>query len=59
MIIKKQKEAKVLQSGETQGSTKMSLDIESAQVLMQMLSKNLYSDEVGSAVRECARHGST
>ena len=54
MIIKKQKEAKVLQSGETQGSTKMSLDMESAQVLMQMLSKNLYSDEVGSAVRECA-----
>ena len=54
MIIKKQKEARVLQSGETQGSTKMSLDMESAQVLMQMLSKNLYSDEVGSAVRECA-----
>ncbi|BCU97791.1 MAG: hypothetical protein CM15mV19_0260 [uncultured marine virus] len=41
MIIKKQKEARVLQSGETQGSTKMSLDMESAQVLMQMLSKNL------------------
>ena len=54
MIIKKQKEAKVLQHGETQGSTKMSLDMESAQILMQMLSKNLYSDEVGSAVRECA-----
>jgi anti-sigma regulatory factor (Ser/Thr protein kinase) len=54
MIIKKQKEARVLQTGETQSSTKMSLDIESAQVLMQMLSKNLYSDEVGSAVRECA-----
>ena len=54
MIIKKQKEARVLQSGETQSSTKMSLDMESAQVLMQMLSKNLYSDEVGSAVRECA-----
>ena len=54
MIIKKQKEARVLQTGETQSSTKMSLDMESAQVLMQMLSKNLYSDEVGSAVRECA-----
>tara|TARA_R100000742_G_C4278660_1_gene101776 strand:+ start:111 stop:2456 length:2346 start_codon:yes stop_codon:yes gene_type:complete len=54
MIIKKQKEARVLQSGETQSSTKMSLDMESAQILMQMLSKNLYSDEVGSAVRECA-----
>lgn len=54
MIIKKQREARVLQSGETQSSTKMSLDMESAQVLMQMLSKNLYSDEVGSAIRECA-----
>ena len=54
MIIKKQKEAKVLQVGETQSSTKMSLDMDSAQILMQMLSKNLYSDEVGSAVRECA-----
>jgi len=53
MIIKKQKEARVLQTGETQSSTKMSLDMESAQVLMQMLSKNLYSDEIGSAVREC------
>ena len=54
MIIKKQKEAKVLQVGETESSTKMSLDMDSAQILMQMLSKNLYSDEVGSAVRECA-----
>jgi anti-sigma regulatory factor (Ser/Thr protein kinase) len=54
MIIKKQREARILQKGETQSSTKMSLDMESAQILMQMLSKNLYSDEVGSAIRECA-----
>ena len=54
MIIKKQKEARILQTGETQSSTKMSLDMDSAQILMQMLSKNLYSDEVGSAIRECA-----
>ena len=32
----------------------MSLDLDSAQVLMQMLSKNLYSDSIGSAIRECA-----
>ena len=54
MIIQKQKEARVLQTGETQSSTKMSLDMDSAQILMQMLSKNLYSDEIGSAIRECA-----
>jgi len=54
MIVQKQKEARVLQTGETQSSTKMSLDMDSAQILMQMLSKNLYSDEVGSAIRECA-----
>jgi hypothetical protein len=32
----------------------MSLDLDSAQVLMQMLSKSLYSDAIGSTVRECA-----
>ena len=32
----------------------MSLDMDSAQVLMQMLSKNLYSDAIGSTIRECA-----
>ena len=32
----------------------MSLDLDSAQVLMQMLSKNLYSDAIGSTIRECA-----
>ena len=32
----------------------MSLDLDSAQILMQMLSKNLYSDSIGSTIRECA-----
>lgn len=54
MILEKQKEAIVHQEGETQESIKMSLDLESAQVLMQMLSKNLYSDAIGSTIRECA-----
>ena len=54
MILEKQKEATVHQEGETQESIGMSLDLESAQVLMQMLSKNLYSDAIGSTIRECA-----
>ena len=54
MILEKQKEALVHQDGEATESIGMSLDLESAQVLMQMLSKNLYSDAIGSTVRECA-----
>jgi hypothetical protein len=54
MILEKQTEAHVLQEGESQDSVKMSLDLDSAQVLMQMLSKNLYSDAIGSTIRECA-----
>jgi len=54
MILEKQKEALVHQEGETQESIGMSLDLDSAQILMQMLSKNLYSDDIGSTVRECA-----
>lgn len=54
MINEKQKLSTVLEEGTTQGSIGMSLDMESAQVLMQMLSKNLYSDPIGSTVRECA-----
>ncbi len=44
----------VLEEGQSQASIGMSLDMESAQVLMQMLSKNLYSDPIGSTIRECA-----
>ena len=55
MILEKQKESLVLQEGEqTQESIGMSLDLDSAQILMQMLSKNLYSDAIGSTIRECA-----
>jgi DNA topoisomerase VI subunit B len=54
MILEKQTQAKVLQTGQNNESIGMSLDLDSAQVLMQMLSKNLYSDSIGSTVRECA-----
>jgi hypothetical protein len=54
MILEKQKEALVHQDGEASESIGMSLDLDSAQVLMQMLSKNLYSDAIGSTIRECA-----
>ncbi len=51
MILEKQTEATILQEGESQESIGMSLDLDSAQVLMQMLSKNLYSDAIGSTIR--------
>ena len=54
MILEKQTEAIVQQEGQSQDSIGMSLDLDSAQVLMQMLSKNLYSDSIGSTIRECA-----
>ena len=52
MILEKQTESHVLSEGSSQESIAMSLDMDSAQILMQMLSKNLYSDDIGSAVRE-------
>jgi len=54
MILEKQTEAHILEEGTTQETVKMSLDLDSAQILMQMLSKNLYSDAIGSTIRECA-----
>ena len=54
MILEKQTEATIVEQGTTQESIGMSLDLDSAQILMQMLSKNLYSDDIGSTVRECA-----
>jgi hypothetical protein len=54
MILEKQTEANIVEQGTTQESIGMSLDLDSAQILMQMLSKNLYSDDIGSTVRECA-----
>lgn len=54
MILEQQKEANILSEGQSQESIGMSLDLDSAQMLMQMLSKNLYSDPIGSTVREWA-----
>jgi hypothetical protein len=54
MRLENQKQSTVLTTGPANKSIGMSLDLDSAQVLMQMLSKNLYSDAIGSAVRECA-----
>jgi HSP90 family molecular chaperone len=54
MILEKQKDAQILTNGDLQESIKMSLDLDSAQFLMQMLSKTLYSDSIGSTVRELA-----
>jgi hypothetical protein len=54
MILEKQTEALVLEEGQSSESIAMSLDLDSAQILMQMLSKNLYSDSIGSTIRECA-----
>jgi hypothetical protein len=54
MILEKQKEANILVDGISKSSIGMSLDLDSAQILMQMLSKNLYSDSIGSTIRECA-----
>lgn len=54
MILEKQTQSLIHEIGSTQATIGMSLDLDSAQVLMQMLSKNLYSDPIGSAVRECA-----
>lgn len=53
MIEQKQSGALILQDGEDiQETIKMSLDLDSANAIMQILSKNLYSDSVGSCVRE-------
>ena len=52
MILEKQKETEDFAEVEAVDSIAMSLDLNSAQMLMQMLSKNLYSDEIGSTVRE-------
>ena len=54
MRLENQKQSTVLTTGPANKSIGMSLDLDSAQVLMQMLSKNLYSDAIGSTVRECA-----
>ena len=52
MIINKTSEIEILQTGNGENSIDMTLDMSSAHILMNMLSKNLYSDGIGSAIRE-------
>jgi HSP90 family molecular chaperone len=53
MITEKQTEIEILSDGDvSQETIGMSLDLDSANMLMQMLSKNLYSDGIGSSIRE-------
>lgn len=55
MIEQKQTAAVILEDGEDiRESIKMSLDLDSVGDIMQILSKNLYSDSIGSTVREVA-----
>lgn len=54
MIPTQQKEAQVLVAGDADNSMRMELDLESADMLMMMLSKNLYADGIGSTIRELA-----
>lgn len=53
MIIKNDIKSIVVEDGVKNESIGMSLDSDSAPILMQMLSKQLYSDEIGSPIREC------
>lgn len=53
MIAKDEKEIIILQNSEDE-TIDMSLDENSTKILMQMLSKDLYSDEIGSVIRETA-----
>ena len=52
MILEKQTQSLIYQDGVSHDTVEMSLDLDSAQVLMQMLSKSLYSDAIGSMIRE-------
>lgn len=52
MIINTFKQQQVLVEGEVNNSTDMEIDIESVGILMSFLSKNIYSDSIGSPIRE-------
>lgn len=52
MIVEKQNDVVILEEGVSSQRIDMTLDLDSASMLMQMLSKNLYSDGIGSAIRE-------
>lgn len=54
MIEEKQTTIEILSEGESDERITMSLDLDSIQHIMQILSKNLYSDAIGSTIRETA-----
>lgn len=58
MILEKQNAAIILSSSEDKSNTtEMSLDKNSEQFIMQMFSESLYSDSVGSVIREWTSNG--
>ena len=58
MILEKQKAAIILSSSEDKSNTiEMSLDKNSEQFIMQMFSESLYSDPIGSTIREWTSNG--
>lgn len=57
MKLENTSETVVLQDGASCDQINMSLDMESANILMNILSKNLYSDPIGSTVRETTSNG--
>lgn len=52
MIIEQQKNLELEKAGEVKESTTMTIDSASVHILMGFLSKNVYSDAIGSTVRE-------
>src|SRR5680860_86324 len=52
MILEKQKQAEVMSLGDSDESIEMSVDMTNMKLLMEMFSRNIYSDAIGSTVRE-------
>lgn len=52
MILQEQKNLEVERSGKVESSTTMTIDAGSIHILMGFLSKNIYSDAIGSTIRE-------
>ena len=51
MILEQQKQAEIMSLG-TDNSIEMSIDMTDMKLLMEMFSRNIYSDAIGSTVRE-------
>lgn len=51
MILEQQKQAEVLSLGDSE-SIEMSIDMSNMKLLMEMFSRNIYSDDIGSTIRE-------